>query len=81
MSRIKLIKLKILIGCAQSGKTTLLKQMRLIYSDGFPLEEKMEHGRVMLSNVLAAFQKAVEEMKWRSIEYERETSTVRPGLK
>lgn len=64
----------ILVGPDLSGKTTLSKQMQIVYADGFPLKEKREYRIVILDNLLVAFNMAIEEMKKRCFEYERTAS-------
>lgn len=79
--RSRLIKLPIQTGPDLSGKTTLFKQMQIVYADGFPLKEKREYRIVILDNLLVAFNMAIEEMKKRCFEYERTASIVRSGLR
>ena len=76
----RLIRLQIQTGAALSGKTTLVKQMRIIYEDGFPLEEKMEHRTVIWRNVFTAFRIAIQIMEEKCFQYELITSIVRAGL-
>ena len=76
----KLIKLQIQTGAAESGKTTLLKQMRIVYKDGFPLEEKMERRTLIWRDVVDAFQTAIQMMEEKCFKYELTTSIVRPRL-
>ena len=77
----RLIKLQIQTGAAESGKTTLLKQMRIIYKDGFSLEEKMEHRTIIWRDVVTAFQTAIQIMEEKCFQYELTTSIVRSGLR
>ncbi len=38
----------LLLGCGEAGKSTLVKQMRVMHSDGFPEEERMVYKWVRL---------------------------------
>eukprot|EP00164_Ancoracysta_twista_P001164 GFYU01001531.1.p1 GENE.GFYU01001531.1~~GFYU01001531.1.p1 ORF type:complete len:351 (-),score=124.97 GFYU01001531.1:372-1424(-) len=61
----KKIKL-LLLGAGESGKSTLLKQMQLIYKSGFSHEEKMSYRMNMFRNAIANMQSIltfIEEQK------------------
>lgn len=77
----RLIIIRVQTGVGLSGKTTLLKQMRIIYGDGYTLEERREYRMIILDNVRVAFQKAIEEMQKTDFQYERTSTIVRPGLR
>lgn len=64
------------IGAGESGKSTILKQMRIIYSEGFHMEERKEVRQVIFSNMIVAFKIIAEEMRELGIEYENSTSEV-----
>ena len=66
----------LLLGAGESGKSTILKQMRIIYSEGFRMEERKEVRQVIFSNMVVAFKIIAEEMKELGLEYEREESFV-----
>lgn len=63
-------------GAGESGKSTILKQMRIIYSEGFHMEERKEVRQVIFSNMIVAFKIIAEEMRELGIEYENPTSEV-----
>ena len=67
----------LLLGAGESGKSTILKQMRIIYSEGFRMEERKEVRQVIFSNMVVAFKIIAEEMKELGLEYENEDSPVR----
>ena len=46
----------LLLGCGEAGKSTFIKQMRIIHSEGFSTEEKMEIKSSIASNILSAIQ-------------------------
>lgn len=77
----RLIILRLQTGVGLSGKTTLLKQMQIVYGDGYQLEERREHRMVIWDNIRVAFQKAIEETKKNDFRYEHTASIVRPGLR
>mmetsp|Transcript_28798 Transcript_28798/g.56073 ORF Transcript_28798/g.56073 Transcript_28798/m.56073 type:complete len:368 (+) Transcript_28798:103-1206(+) len=59
----------LLLGAGESGKSTLFKQMTLIYGQGFPEKERMNYRRIIHSNTISAMQtlcKASDELaqKW-----------------
>ncbi len=64
------------IGAGESGKSTILKQMRIIYSEGFHLDERKEVRQVIFSNMIVAFKIIAEEMRDLGISYENKSSHV-----
>lgn len=64
------------LGAGESGKSTILKQMRIIYAEGFHLEERKEVRQVIFSNMIVAFKIIAEEMRELNIEYENKESHV-----
>lgn len=63
-------------GAGESGKSTILKQMRIIYSEGFHLDERKEVRQVIFSNMIVAFKIIAEEMRDLGINYENNESHV-----
>lgn len=69
----------LIVGCAgagESGKSTILKQMRIIYAEGFHLDERKEVRQVIFSNMIVAFKIIAEEMREFGVEYENPKSSV-----
>ena len=66
----------ILQGAGESGKSTILKQMRIIYSEGFHLDERKEVRQVIFSNMIVAFKIIAEEMRELGDSYEKSESEV-----
>lgn len=66
----------LLLGAGESGKSTILKQMRIIYSEGFRLDERKEVRQVIFSNMIVAFKIIAEEMRELGLDYENEGSPV-----
>lgn len=61
----KLIRIIILIlfkGAGESGKSTILKQMKLIHDGGFPLEEREAHKEIIFNNALQSILVILEAM-------------------
>lgn len=50
--------------------------MRLIYAEGFHLEERKEIRQVIFSNMIVAFKIIAEEMRELGVEYENRKSHV-----
>ncbi|UNI15801.1 G-Protein alpha subunit [Purpureocillium takamizusanense] len=58
----------LLLGAGESGKSTILKQMKLIYSQGFTKNERLEWKPVIFSNIVQSFrtiQEAMTELNYR----------------
>ena len=70
----------LLLGAGESGKSTILKQMRIIYSEGFRLDERKEVRQVIFSNMIVAFKIIAEEMRELGLNYENEKSPVSTPL-
>ncbi len=68
-----------MIGAGESGKSTILKQMRIIYSEGFHMDERKEIRQVIFSNMIVAFKIIAEEMRELGMEYENAKSAVPPS--
>lgn len=49
-------------GAGESGKSTIIKQMRIIHQSGFPDEEKRQVRAVIYSNMIVAFRLLLEIM-------------------
>ena len=67
----------LLLGAGESGKSTILKQMRIIYSEGFRVDERKEVRQVIFSNMIVAFKIIAEEMRELGLDYENGKSPVR----
>ncbi|MCJ1476971.1 hypothetical protein MMC13_005641 [Lambiella insularis] len=64
----------LLLGAGESGKSTILKQMRLIYTNGFPDNERKEVRQIIFSNMVMAFRIIAEEMRELGMDYEHEAT-------
>lgn len=70
MKRIKLL----LLGTGESGKSTFIKQMRIIYDKGFSEYERREFGTSILRNIIHSMKTMVEAMDCLNIEYRNESN-------
>ncbi|KAI8629951.1 G protein alpha subunit [Xylariaceae sp. FL1651] len=61
----------LLLGAGESGKSTVLKQMKLIYAQGFSKTEKLEWKPVVFGNVIQSMRLIFDAMEDYSIEFER----------
>jgi guanine nucleotide-binding protein subunit alpha len=60
----------LLLGAGESGKSTILKQMKLIYAQGFSKNEKLEWKPVVFSNVIQSFKTIQDAMQELHIDFE-----------
>lgn len=72
----KAVALTILSGAGESGKSTIIKQMRIIHSRGFPEEERHQTRAVIYSNIVIAFKVLLDIMNAENIEFEDENTQV-----
>ncbi|KKK15754.1 hypothetical protein P175DRAFT_0180027 [Aspergillus ochraceoroseus IBT 24754] len=64
----------LLLGAGESGKSTIIKQMRIIHSGGFPEDERRQTRAVIYSNLVIAFKVLLEIMRTEGIEFEHENT-------
>ncbi|KAI9767798.1 MAG: G-Protein alpha subunit [Geoglossum simile] len=62
----------LLLGAGESGKSTILKQMRLLYASGFSKNEREDYRCIIFSNILNAFKILVDAMDQLEIQFENE---------
>ncbi|CAK7234175.1 G-Protein alpha subunit [Sporothrix curviconia] len=60
----------LLLGAGESGKSTVLKQMKLIYSQGFSKNEKLEWKPVVFNNIIQSFRLIHDAMAELEIDFE-----------
>jgi guanine nucleotide-binding protein subunit alpha len=63
-------------GAGESGKSTVLKQMRLIYAQGFSKPEKEEWRAIIFNNILSAFKVILDAMEELGIEFSNKDNDV-----
>ncbi|XP_077182134.1 guanine nucleotide-binding protein G(t) subunit alpha-1 [Paroedura picta] len=59
----------LLLGAGESGKSTIVKQMKIIHQDGYSLEECLEFISIIYSNTLQSILTIVRAMDTLHIEY------------
>lgn len=59
----------LLLGAGESGKSTILKQMKVIHQNGFSNSEKQSYKLAIYTNVIEIGQTLVNERRSRSISY------------
>ncbi|KAH6655743.1 G protein alpha subunit [Truncatella angustata] len=70
----------LLLGAGESGKSTVLKQMKLIYAQGFSKNERLEWKPVVFNNVVQSMRLIFDVMNDQSIEFENKENEVRKHL-
>lgn len=61
-----------LLGAGESGKSTIIKQMRIIHSRGFQEDEKIQTRAVIYSNVMVACKVLLEIVENQKIQFEHD---------
>ncbi|KAH7721960.1 guanine nucleotide-binding protein G(q) subunit alpha-like isoform X3 [Aphelenchoides avenae] len=59
----------LLLGTGESGKSTFIKQMRIIHGNGYSEEDKRQHTRLVYQNVFMAMQAMIRAMETLAIPY------------
>ncbi|XP_026533019.1 guanine nucleotide-binding protein G(t) subunit alpha-3-like [Notechis scutatus] len=65
----------LLLGAGESGKSTIVKQMKIIHNHGYTDQECEEYKLVVYSNTLQSILSIVKAMSALGIEYENARST------
>lgn len=61
----------LLLGTGESGKSTFIKQMKIIHGNGFGTEEKKNGLKYIYQNILTSIQNLIRAMRQLEIEYEK----------
>lgn len=64
-------------GAGESGKSTILKQMKLIYSQGFSKSERLDWKPVVFSNIVQSFRTINEAMSELNYDFDNPDNEVR----
>jgi len=62
----------LLLGTGESGKSTFIKQMRIIHGDGYSLLEKQKYASIIIQNILISMQTLIKAMQEFEIPYANE---------
>jgi guanine nucleotide-binding protein G(q) subunit alpha len=54
----------LLLGCGEAGKSTFIKQMRIIHSEGFPDEEKKATKTDIADNIMSAIMTLLKNLSF-----------------
>uniref|UniRef100_A0A8C9D8I7 G protein subunit alpha 15 n=1 Tax=Panthera leo TaxID=9689 RepID=A0A8C9D8I7_PANLE len=66
----------LLLGPGESGKSTFIKQMRIIYGAGYSEEERKGFRPLIYQNIFVSMQAMIEAMDWLQIPFSRPESRV-----
>ncbi|XP_036189396.1 guanine nucleotide-binding protein G(t) subunit alpha-1 isoform X3 [Myotis myotis] len=69
----------LLLGAGESGKSTIVKQMKIIHQDGYSLEECLEFIAIIYGNTLQSILAIVRAMTTLNIQYGDSARQVRQG--
>ena len=70
----------LLLGTGESGKSTFIKQLRIIHGAGYSDEDKKGHTKLVYQNIFSAMQSLIKAMDLLNIQYQDPTSKVRMKL-
>ncbi len=66
-----------LIGTGESGKSTFIKQMRIIHGTGYSEEDKRAHVKLVYQNIFMAMHSMIRAMDTLKIQYRDKRNDVR----
>jgi len=64
----------LLLGTGESGKSTFIKQMRIIHGDGYSNLEKQKFATIIIQNILISMQTLIKAMQEFEIPFDNEES-------
>ncbi len=64
------------LGTGESGKSTFIKQMRIIHGAGYTDEDKRGFIKLVFQNIFMAMQSMIRAMEMLKIQYENDDSQV-----
>ena len=70
------IALLYVLGTGESGKSTFIKQMRIIHGSGYTEEDRRGFIKLVFQNIFMAMQTMIRAMELLKIQYEHPESTV-----
>lgn len=69
-----------LLGAGESGKSTVLKQMRVIHAGGFSKTERKQWRAIIFNNLVSAFQTIFAAMQEQETDFEDDDNIVCPCI-
>ena len=66
----------LLLGTGESGKSTFIKQMRIIHGSGYSEEDKRSHIKLVFQNIYMAMNSMIRAMEALRIPYKLERNEV-----
>ena len=63
-------------GAGESGKSTILKQMKMIYAEGFSQQDRRQWRAVIFTNLVHAFQTVLNAMEEQGVEFGNDANRV-----
>ena len=73
---LNIFNIDVLSGTGESGKSTFIKQMRIIHGSGFNDDDKRTYIKLVYQNIFMAMQSMIRAMDLLKIQYEDGTCTV-----
>lgn len=70
----------IFAGTGESGKTTFIKQMRIIHGKGYSESERNDFTSLVYQNIITAIQALIQAMSILKIDYQDNQNIVRTNL-
>ncbi len=70
----------LLLGTGESGKSTFIKQMRIIHGSGYSEEDKRSHIKLVFQNIYMAMNSMIRAMEALRIPYKIERNEVEYNL-
>lgn len=67
----------IFVGTGESGKSTFIKQMRIIHGKGYNETDRKNFTRIVFQNIVTAIQALIEAMSYLHIQYADNQNVVR----
>ncbi|CAG8422404.1 unnamed protein product [Penicillium salamii] len=69
----------LLLGAGESGKSTIIKQMRILYSGGFSEGERRDTRAVIYDNIISAFKALLDIMSVENIGFGTDSAKTEPN--
>lgn len=66
----------LLLGTGESGKSTFIKQMRIIHGQGYNEQDQLMHRKIIKKNIITSMQALCNAMEMLFISYEHEINAV-----